>query len=106
MRIRTECSTWLTKLMYLAILAAGLFVVASFPAAAKNPATEQEPVYNPATTIDFFATVTEVREVPVGTPLAGLHVVVKAKGSSFDVYVAPADFAQKYRITLMKGHEI
>ena len=53
--------------MYLAILAVALFAVASFPTAAKNPATEQEPVYNPATTIDFFATVTEVREVPVGS---------------------------------------
>ena len=44
--------------MYPAILAAALFVVASF-----------------------------------------LHIVVKAKGNTFDVYVAPADFAQKYGIT-------
>ena len=56
MRMRTECATWLRKLIYPAIFAAAPFVVASLPAAAKNPATEQEPVYNPATTIDFFAT--------------------------------------------------
>src|SRR5579871_2613790 len=106
MKIRTKCIKCRTESISLAILAGALLAVASFPTAAKNPSMEQEPVYNPATMTDFFATVNEVREVPVGNPLAGLHIVVKLKGDALDVYVGPADFAQKFGITFAKGNEV
>jgi hypothetical protein len=106
MRTRTEYATWGKQAIYLAILAVALYVIVSFPAAAGSPPREQEPVYNTATAIDFFATVTEAREVPAGNPLAGLHILVKAKGDILDVYVAPTAFAVKYGMVFAKGNDV
>jgi hypothetical protein len=88
------------------IPAIGLFVaVALYPLAAKNPVMEQEPAYNPATVIDFFTNVAEIHQVPLGNPLAGLHLEAKMKGK-IDIYIAPSDFAEKYEMVFNKGDAI
>jgi hypothetical protein len=91
---------------YMGMLGVTLFAAASFAFGGGNPTLGREPAYSPATVTDFSATVTEVNEVPLGNPLAGLHVLAKTKGKTVDIYVAPADFAAKYGVALHKGQEI
>ena len=90
---------------HMGILGVTLFAAAKF-AFGGNPTLGRDPAYNPATATDFLATVTEVSEVALGNPLAGLHVLAKTKGKLVDVYVAPVDFAAKYDVVLHKGQEI
>ena len=66
----------------------------------------QEPEYNSATVIDFFATAAEINEVELGNPLAGLHLEAKMKGGKTDIYVGPTDFAERYAMVFNKGDQI
>jgi hypothetical protein len=101
MRTRTKHGQWISW----GILAIGFLVVAVRPAATRNATTEQEPTYNPATVVNFFTTVADVLEVPLGSPLAGLHLKAKTK-DKLDIYVGPSDFAEKYAMVFAKGDEI
>lgn len=53
-----------------------------------------EPAYDPATMVDTQGTITftAVRQVPVGSRLEGIHLTVKSKTSTIDIYLGPADF--------------
>jgi hypothetical protein len=101
MRTRTKHGQWISW----GILAIWFFVVALRPALARNPATELEPTYNPATVVNFFTSVADVREVALGSPLAGLHLEAKTK-DKVDIYVGPSDFAEKYAMVFNKGDKI
>jgi len=90
---------------HMGILGVTLLAAAPF-AFGGNPSLGREPAYNPATVTDFLATVTDVNEVTLGNPFAGLHVLAKTKGKIVDIYVGPADFAAKYGVVLHKGQEI
>jgi len=67
---------------------------------------QQEPRYDPATIIEVMATVTDLREVPRGSPLAGVHLAVKTDKETFDAYVAPADFLKEMGVSFVKGDRI
>jgi len=69
-------------------------------------AAKDQPVFNSGATVDFYATVSAVREVPVGNPMPGLHVDAKVKGRMMDIYIAPMDFVAKYGVKVAKGDEV
>ena len=80
-------------------------VVLSIMAFAVAPATygqatkpEPEPGYDPATVVAMMATVTEVREVPQGSPLSGVHLVVKTERETIEVYLGPANFLKEMAV--------
>lgn len=56
--------------------------------------------------IEFRVFVDNVREVPVGDPMPGMHLDVKVDGRALDVYIAPADFCAKFDIKVHKGDEV
>jgi hypothetical protein len=69
--------------------------------------TEQDPRYDPASTVEISATVTEIREVPKGSPLNGLHLVVNTdKEATVEVYVAPLQFLKELQISYARGDRI
>ncbi len=80
--------------------------VAGIALAVPLAAKDHTQVFNPGGPVDFFATVSAVREVPAGNPMAGLHVDVKIKGRVMDIYVAPLDFVAKYGVKIAKGDEV
>jgi len=65
-----------------------------------------EPTYNPASMVDVEGTITAVRQVPVGSPLEGVHLTVKAKSSTVDVYLAPADFLRIFKTNFPVGNDV
>lgn len=58
------------------------------------------------TQVDVHTTVSDLREVPAGNPLPGLHVDAKVKGKIVDIYIAPMDFVKKYDVDVKKGQEV
>lgn len=64
------------------------------------------PAYDPATAVAVSGTVTAVRVVPAGQPLAGVHVMVKTKANAVDVYLAPKDFMNFLKTDFVAGDEI
>ena len=82
--------------------------LAALPALAKDVAgaSAGEPAYNPATITQFLGTVAAVREVPAGNPLAGVHLTVKTKTGSIDVYVGPGAFLKMLKTSFPVGYEI
>ena len=72
----------------------------------KTAAPVEEPRYDPATEVSVLATVTEVREVPRGNPLSGIHLSVKTETQAFDAYLGPTDFLKQFEITFAKGDEV
>jgi hypothetical protein len=76
--------------------------------AAGNPATTKsnEPSYNPAAVVDVWATITNVRQAPAGSALEGVHLTVKSKNNSFDVYLAPSDFLKIFKTSFKVGDEV
>jgi hypothetical protein len=65
-----------------------------------------EPAYNPATMVDMQGAITAVRQVPAGSPLEGVHLTVKSKTSTVDVYLAPADFLRIFKTNFPVGYDI
>ena len=64
------------------------------------------PRYDPATEFTLLGTVTEVRDVPCDTPLAGIHLTVKSLSQVFDVHLGPAKFIRQFEIRFLKGDEV
>lgn len=56
--------------------------------------------------MDFYATVTAVREAPAGSPLPGLHLEAKVDGRTTDIYLAPVNFLEEYGMTFQKGDDV
>jgi hypothetical protein len=84
------------------------FVSVSAPAAdkAKDTIAPPEPVYNTSTVIDVVATVTAVREVPKGSSLAGVHLMLQSGTDNLDVYIGPSEFVKIFDVTFAKGDTI
>ena len=47
-----------------------------------------------------MATVAEVREVPQGSPLSGVHLVAKTESETIEVYLGPANFLEELAVQL------
>ncbi|HLM98579.1 MAG TPA: hypothetical protein VK335_04820 [Bryobacteraceae bacterium] len=72
----------------------------------KTTTPVDEPRYDPATEVSIVAIVTEVREVPHGSPLSGIHLSVKTESQALDAHLGPAEFVKQFEITFAKGDEV
>jgi hypothetical protein len=79
---------------------------AGFGLAASAVAKDQDAARDSGAAADFHVTVSAVREVPVGSPMPGLHLQAKVKGRMTDIYIAPVDFVAKCGLKLSKGDEV
>ena len=73
-----------------------------------NPANAatNEPAYNPATSVAVSGIVTAVHEVPAGQPLEGVHVTIKNKNASVEVYLGPRSFLKFLKTNVAVGDDI
>ena len=77
-----------------AILALGIVLTARSGIPAQS---DQEPRYDPSATVSMRVIVAEVKEAAKGSPLPGIHLLVRtetgrADSELLDVYAGPADF--------------
>jgi hypothetical protein len=90
-------------------LSVSAFALAMFaPILASNaPGSKaNEPAYNPATMVDLQGIITAVRQVPAGSQLKGVHLTLKSKAASVDVYLAPADFLKIFKTNFPVGYDV
>jgi len=80
--------------------AAALCGVAVFAVVAQSAASETDGL------MDFYATVTAVREAPPGSALPGLHLETRVNGRLTDIYLAPMDFLAQYGMSFQKGDDV
>jgi hypothetical protein len=76
-----------------------LFGLAGFAA----QAAPKDIVIAPGALTKFDVTVNNIREVPAGNALPGLHIDAKVNGRAMDIYLCPVDFAVKYGVKVAKG---
>jgi hypothetical protein len=81
-----------------------VFLLAAIPN--KVAPAEEQPAYDPATMVDVLAVVTDIREIPRGSPLAGIHLILKEESGVLDAYLGPKDFVKQFEITFAKGDEV
>jgi hypothetical protein len=93
------------KALRVSAVALGLTISSTFASNVVN-SKANEPVYNPATMVDVEGTITAVRQVPAGSPLEGVHLTLKAKTSTVDVYLAPADFLRIFKTNFPVGYDV
>lgn len=74
--------------------------------AAADGKSNAPPSYEVSTEIDVMVTIAGIREIPKTDPLGGVHLTVKTKADTIDVYVAPADFVKIFDITFKAGEQI
>jgi hypothetical protein len=86
----------------LALAATALQTFAASPVSA----APNEPAYNPATIVSVTGTVTSVRQVAAGNPLAGVHLTLKSNSGALDVYVGPAEFLKFLKASFPVGDQI
>ncbi|HTS29585.1 MAG TPA: hypothetical protein VMH81_27130 [Bryobacteraceae bacterium] len=73
----------------------------------QSPGAVPEPRYDPNTTVSFFATITDIREVPKTRPLNGLHLVVNTeKDEAVEVYVAPIQYLRDLGVSYVRGDRL
>jgi hypothetical protein len=56
--------------------------------------------------VDVVTVVSDIREVPAGSPLPGLHIDAKVNGKMMDIYIAPMDFVTKFGLSVAKGADV
>jgi len=83
-------------------------VMTVLPVSASNlPGSKaNEPAFNPASMVDLEGTITAVRQIPAGSPLEGVHLTVKSKASTVDVYLAPNDFLKIFKTNFPVGANV
>jgi len=99
---------FITSVLFLC--AAPLLLALAAPANQKET-SQAEPRYDTATNVDIMVVVAEVKDVPVGSPLNGMHLLVRpetAKNNSetTDVYLAPDDYLKDFDCHFTKGDRI
>jgi len=77
----------------------------------QKDAAPAEPKYDTATNVDLLVVVVEVKDVPVGNPLNGTHLIVRPESSknnseTIDVYLAPDDYLKDFGCHFAKGDRI
>jgi hypothetical protein len=95
------------RLLAAAVLMTTVVSASAFPAR-PTPVdkTEPEPRFDPATVIDIMGAVVSVREVPRGSPLSGIHLLVSTENEEIDAYLGPADFLKEFEITFSRGDSV
>jgi hypothetical protein len=76
------------------------------PRAASGGQPAGEPRYDRSTTVELSAVVTETREVPRGSVMNGLHVMVDTGKETVDVYLGPAEFMKQFDFHFARGDRI
>jgi hypothetical protein len=81
------------------------------PAGFSDQKDTAEPRYDASANIDVMVVVTDLREIPTGNALSGLHLIVRpesARGNSetMDVYLAPDDYLKDFGCHFAKGDKI
>lgn len=72
-----------------------------------NPAkAANDPTYNPATSVAVSGIVTSVRDVPAGQPLEGVHLTIKNKNTSVEIYLGPRSFLKFLKTNVSVGDDI
>lgn len=74
-------------------------------AASNQPVKTSEPVYNPATVVNVDGVITAAHQVSTGA-MQGMHLTVKAKSGTLDVYLGPTDFMRIFKTNFPVGAEI
>jgi len=92
------------NLLRCAVALAFAWTVSAADKSAKDPKAPG-PSYDTATVVDIQGKVTEVREVPKGSPMDGLHLILQS-GGELDVYVGPPEFVKVFEVTFAKGDQI
>ena len=64
------------------------------------------PVYDTTTVMEVIGTVAEVKEVPAGNAMEGIHLTVKVKGEALDIYVGPAEFVKMFDVKFKKDDDV
>jgi len=77
----------------------------------QKDAAPAEPKYDTATNVDLLVVVVEVKDVPVGNPLNGVHLMVrpetaKSNSETTDVYLAPDDYLKDFGCHFTKGDRV
>jgi hypothetical protein len=72
---------------------------------------DAEPKYDASSNIDVMVVVADVKDVPVGSPLNGTHLMVRPESSksnaeTTDVYLAPDDYLKDFGCHFAKGDRI
>lgn len=88
-----------------------LLALSASSSSQKDAAPAEEPHYDTATNIDVMVVVTDVKDVAVGNPLDGMHLIVrpetaKANSETTDVYLAPDDYLKDFGCHFAKGDRI
>lgn len=99
----------LTSILFLCV--APLLVALAASSDQKDAAPAAEPRYDTATNVDLMVVVAEVKDVAVGNPLSGMHLIVrpesaKANSETTDVYLAPDDYLKDFGCKFAKGDRI
>ena len=98
-----------TSLVFFCV--APLLMALAAPSDQKETASAAEPRYDTSTNVDMMVVVAEVKDVPEGNPLAGMHLIVrpesaKANSETTDVYLAPDSFLKDNGCHFDKGDRI
>ena len=102
MRFRTS-----VVLCCLAVLMTALAV----QSAQKDSAPAAEPRYETSSNVDIMVVVADVKDVPAGNPLSGMHLMVRpesarANSETTDVYLAPDDYLKDFNTHFVKGDRL
>jgi hypothetical protein len=98
-----------TSLLILCV--APLLLALAGPSNQKDAAPAAEPKYDTTTNVDVMVVVTDVKDVAVGSPLNGTHLMVRPESSrgnseATDVYLAPDDYLKDFGCHFTKGDRI
>jgi len=74
--------------------------------ATQTPVPVEEPRYDRATEVSISAVVTNVREVPLGNPLSGVHLSLKSKSQVIDAHLGPSDLVKQFEIHFARGDKV
>jgi hypothetical protein len=90
---------------------APLLMALAAPSDQKDTAAAEEPRYDSGSTVDVMMVVVDSKDVAVGNPLAGTHLLMrpessKANAETTDVYLAPDDYLKDFSCHFVKGDRL
>ena len=87
------------------LAAEGVLMTGALLCALAGSAVAKDVALHPVA-VDLYVMVSDVREVPAGKPMPGLHLDAKVNGRMMDIYVAPMNFIAKYEVKVAPGDEV
>jgi hypothetical protein len=98
-----------TSIAFLCV--APLLMALAAPSNQKDAAASDEPRYDSSSNFDAMMVVTDVKEVPEGSTLNGMHLIVRPESSksnaeTTDVYLAPDEYLKDFNCHFTKGDRL